>query len=234
MNMDAEWTRLLALYGDKDNDELLNLHLYKDDLTDIAQEALERVMKDRKLQVPAADAKTASSDDSGGMSDDEVLLWAFDDMFQANRAIQLLEDADIGYRLEDLSNNGAADARTRAVAWLRVVVEQKDCAVARKLLHDGMGLFPAPEAGAPSADAEPLDDLVGVLIFDCETEMAEGLTAAQALAHAGISFLWHDGRDSPEGLADGMTIAIEVRGASCERAAAIIEPALAVLRGQRR
>lgn len=235
MNMDAEWNRLLALYGDKDNDELLHLHQYKDDLTDIAQQALERVIKDRKLQTTVPDvteSKAVTSGDNGVVSDNELLLWAFDDMFQANSATRILDEAGIEYRLEDLSNNGAAAARTRSVAWLQVIVDQKDYEAARKLLQAAMRLFPVPEAGAPSANAEPLDDLVGVLIFDCETEMTEGLAAAQALAHAGISFLWHDGRDSPAGLADGMTIAIEVRQASYERAAAIIEPA--VLKAQQR
>jgi hypothetical protein len=228
MSMDEE--RLRKLYDEKDNDALADLWEHRDDLTDVAQSALESVMRDRRLSTTVASTSEESGDENA-LSPNEALLWAFDDMFQAKRAIQLLDDAEIEYKIVDLSKSGLASNRNNGApfAWLQLVVNERDYESSRQLLHDQMGLFPKPEGNAPSADATPLDDLVGVFLFDVETDLSDGIAAARALAEKGVSFLWHDGRDSPEGLADEGTASIEVRQEAAERAAAIIEACFAVL-----
>jgi hypothetical protein len=232
MSMDEE--RLRKLYDEKDNDALADLWEHRDDLTDVAQSALESVMRERRLPTNAESMPEALREEGDGedtLSPNEILLWAFDDMFQAKRAIQLLDDAEVEYKLIDRSKNGVVGNQSRRgpLAWLQLVVNERDYESSRQLLHNQMGLFPKPEGDAPSADAAPLDDLVGVFLFDVETDLSDGIAAAHALAEKGVSFLWHDGRDSPEGLADEGTASIEVRPEAAERAAAIIDARLAVL-----
>ena len=229
MAFDRASDNLIKLYNEKTNDELLHLHTNRDDLTEVAQNALARVMQDRNLEAPAAATpEPLHTDQPSGdqLQPDEVGLWSFDDMFQAQRAIQLLDLEQLWHRIIDHTRQTLAmGGRT----YLNVIVKEADYDAARKLLHDGMGLFPVAEGDAPDAHASPLDDLVGIYLFDSETEMTEGLAVAQALGKAGVSFLWHDGRDSPEGLADAMTISIEVRQPNAERAAAVVEACLALL-----
>ena len=224
MDFERESNRLFQVYDEKSNDELLALHGNREDLTDVAQDALARVIQGRGLVAAQVEAEAPSVD---AASEGGALLWAFDDMFQANRAIQLLEEAQVRYWLVDLSKGMTDLQRSQPMAWLQLKVSAQDFGAARKLLQQAMGLFPEAEVAAPHPDAGALDDLMGVLIFDAETEMADGLAAAAALAKAGVTFVWHDGRDWPEGLADAMTVAIEVRQSSYERAQAIVEACLA-------
>jgi len=224
MDFERESNRLFQVYDEKSNDELLALHGNREDLTDVAQDALARVIKERGLVAAQVEAEAPSAE---AAAEGGALLWAFDDMFQANRAIQLLEEAQVKYWLVDLSKGGTVSQQYQPVQWLQLMVEEQDFGAARKLLQQGMGLFPEAEVEAPHPDAGALDDLIGVLIFDAETEMSDGLAAAAALAKAGVTFVWHDGRDWPEGLADAMTVAIEVRQSSYERAQAIVEACLA-------
>jgi hypothetical protein len=228
MAFDRDSDKLSKIYAEKTNDELLHLYANREDLTEVAQEALTRVMKDRNLESPAAAPEPLHTDQPAGdeLQPDEIGLWSFDDMFQAQRAIQLLDLEQLWHRIIDHTRQTLAmGGRT----YLNVIVKEEDYPAACKLLREKMGLFPAPEVEAPDAVAGSLDDLIGIYLFDSETEMAEGLAVAQALGKAGVSFLWHDGRDSPEGLADAMTISIEVRQLNSERAAAVVEACLAVL-----
>ncbi len=116
MSMDEE--RLRKLYDEKDNDGLVDLWEHRDDLTDVAQSALESVMRERRLSTTVEGASESSSDEADGedtLSPTEIVLWAFDDMFQAKRAIQLLDEAEIEYKLIDLSKGGlAANQSSRA------------------------------------------------------------------------------------------------------------------------
>ena len=229
MAFDRASDNLIKLYNEKTNDELLQLHANRDDLTEVAQNALAHVMADRKLETPAETAAPLidpEQPESAELQPDEIGLWSFDDMFLAQSAIQLFDLDRLWYRIiHHTRQNLAMGGRT----YLNLVVKEEDYAAACKLLREKMGLFPAPEVEAPDAIASPLDNLVGIYLFDSETELAEGLAVAQALGKAGVSFLWHDGRDSPEGLADAMTISIEVRQPNAERAAAVVESCLAAL-----
>jgi len=229
MAFDRASDNLIKLYNEKTDDELLQLHTNRDDLTEVAQNALAHVMADRNLEAPAeptAPSIDTAQPESDELAPDEIGLWSFDDMFQAQTAIQLLDQQQLAYRIiHSTRQTLAMGGRT----YLNLVVKEEDYAAACKLLREKMGLFPAPEVEAPDAIASPLDNLIGIYLFDSETELTEGLAVAQALGKAGVSFLWHDGRDSPEGLADAMTISIEVRQPNAERAAAVVEACLADL-----
>ena len=219
--------RLQEMYDEKSDDALQQMWDRREDLTDQAQDALKDVMKARGLSTHAVEAATMHATAIPVAEADERLLWTFGDMFQARRAIELLEEAELDYKLNDLSQGAAAASwRGGADAWLQLFVPQRDFAAAKKVLHDGMGLFPGAEAHSASDSDVPFGELLSVLMLDAETELAQGLTAAQALAKSGVSFLWHDGRDMPEGLADAHTISIEVRSESYEAALAIVEAAL--------
>jgi hypothetical protein len=141
-------------------------------------------------------------------------------MFQAKTAVQLLDGVRIPYRLIDHSRESVG---RRGVALLELVINGEDVDAAMKLLHEQMGLVWGSGSDDADATSQPLGDLFGVLVFDSETEMKEGLAAAQALGAAGISYFWHDGRDSPAGLPDEKTIAIEVAKANLARARAVVE-----------
>jgi len=229
MAFDRASDNLIKLYNEKTDDELLQLHTNREDLTELAQNALAHVMADRNLEAPAeptAPSIDTAQPESDELAPDEIGLWSFDDMFQAQTAIQLLDQQQLAYRIiHSTRQTLAMGGRT----YLNLVVKEEDYAAACKLLREKMGLFPAPEVEAPDAIASPLDNLIGIYLFDSETELTEGLAVAQALGKAGVSFLWHDGRDSPEGLADAMTISIEVRQPNAERAASVVEACLADL-----
>jgi hypothetical protein len=234
MDFDHESSRLQQLYEEKNDDELFRMYASRDDLTDVAQDALASVMRARNLDVaPHHDAEAVASQDAStvaiAVEAHEALLWTFGDMFQARRAIDLLEQSQIEYKLIDLSQGNTVSMYGQSAAWLQLVVGERDYGLAKKILHDGMGLFPAAEVDAPSADAGPLDDLMSVLMLDSETEMVAGVAAAQALARAGVSFVWHDGRDFPEGLADAKTVSIEVRPAAYDMASNIVEACMDAL-----
>jgi hypothetical protein len=225
--MNADHERLQEIYEEKSDEALHEMWERRDDLTDQAQDALKDVMKRRGLSTAATYEAAVEASAIPTVEADELLLWTFGDMFQARRAIQLLEEAELDYKLNDLSQGAAAASwRGGTEAWLQLLVPQRHYAAAKKILQQGMGLFPGAEAHSASESDVPFGELMSVLMLDAETELASGLAAAQALARNGVSFLWHDGRDMPEGLADAHTISIEVRAESYEQAAAIVQKAM--------
>jgi len=86
---------------------------------------------------------------------------------------------------------------------------------------------PEEAHGEGSADERDEYGLVVLSMFDRN----EALAAAEALGRVGITYLWRDGRDEAAGLPDEDTVAIEVRAEDMDRAAKLVEDALAALPG---
>jgi hypothetical protein len=104
MNTDREWQRLLALYADKADEELLELHDRRDDLTELAQQALAKTMQVRGIEpepaeeVPSAAASVLPGQDLG-VGSDEVYLCAFDDPIRASVAREILDRDGVDHRM---------------------------------------------------------------------------------------------------------------------------------------
>ena len=58
-------------------------------------------------------------------------------------------------------------------------------------------------------------------------ERGDALVAARALGEAKLSYLWRDGNEVGSDLPDAETVAIEVNSEDVERAAQVVEDALA-------
>ena len=150
MNMDREWQRLLALYADKADEELLELHERRADLTELAQQVLEKTLKERGLEpetegVPAAPTGRLGDvaiGDTEELEPGEISLITFRDGLEAAQAIAALREAEVPHRLTERKMRYiGGDSRD----LLELVLDQQDAAQAREVLQRTLGLFPPPE-----------------------------------------------------------------------------------------
>ena len=226
MSTDREWKRLCELYAEKSDEDLLDLHENRSELTDAAQQALAQVLKARRLSpqpLPvesdaAVNVRDISPSEEGELLDaDEVCVYTFDDAFQVSQALQHLQNAGIEHRVVDWNEFTQKSPLYRSSVRLGIIVYRDQEQTARAILQDAMGLFPAPEGSDPFAE---LAGLMQVGIF----ERADALVVAQVLGEAGLSFVWNDDRDDPR--ATGEDVSIEVRGARLEDAQKLVEERL--------
>jgi len=226
MSTDREWKRLCELYAEKSDEDLLDLHENRSELTDAAQQALAQVLKDRRLSpqpLPVepnatVNARDISLAEEGELLDaDEVCVYTFDDAFQVSQALQHLQNAGIEHRVVDWNEFTQKSPPYRSTVRLGIIVYRDQEQTARAILQDAMGLFPAPEGSDPFAE---LAGLMQVGIF----ERADALVVAQVLGEAGLSYVWNDDRDDPR--ATGEDVSIEVRGARLEDAQKLVEERL--------
>ena len=228
MSTDREWKRLCELYAEKSDEDLLDLHENRSELTDAAQQALAQVLKDRRLSpqpLPvesdaAVNVRDISPAEEGELLDaDEVCVYTFDDAFQVSQALQHLQNAGIEHRVVDWNEFTQKSPLYRSSVRLGIIVYRDQEQTAKAVLQDAMGLFPAPEGSDPFAE---LAGLMQVGIF----ERADALAVAQVLGEAGLSYVWNDDRDDPR--ATGDDVSIEVRGARLEDAQKLVEERLSV------
>jgi hypothetical protein len=212
MALARELTNFLDVYNDRSDAELQALHENRDDLTDLAQQALAQVMKERGLSVtgvPVVQAKEEDSSDPGSpLQDGEAVLESVgSDAFSIREAIRLLEEAEIPHRVAK-----TGDARNP----LALVVKREDEARASALLQDKMKLFPDMDRTKQGAR----EDIVVLGDF----KRADALQVGQALGAAGVSYVWSDGRDNTTLEED--EVRIEVYPSRAEEAAALAEKLL--------
>lgn len=159
INTDREWQRLLALYEEKADEELLELHDRRDDLTERAQQALAKTMQARGLELASAGEAEASSAVRGelaiGVAEElepgEESIITFRDGLEASQAIAELRDAELPHRIMERTRNYVGgDSRT----LLELIVERKDADAVRTLLQRTMGLFPPPEGDHLQGEGE--------------------------------------------------------------------------------
>ena len=225
MSLDGQMEKLSALYDEKSDGELLDLYEQRGGLTEIAQQALLGVMRQRKLDT-AGGAGAEVMAEAGGdevedrLQSDEVLAYLFHDAFQAREAIRTLMEAGIEHRMLDWHVVHPEMTPYQNGLDLGLVVAQADLQSTLGVLKEQLGLFP----GAEGEDAPEDGDSMAVLSM---YERGEALVAARALGLAKMSYLWRDGSEHGSELPDGETVAIEVNSADVERATQVVEDALA-------
>jgi len=238
MGNDKEWQRLYELYADQGDGQLLALYEGRDGLTVVAQEALTQVMNEREL-VPSAMAEPVVQTEGnphrtadgeffeGELAAEEHVLYSFMDGSDAATAKSILLQAAIKHRFVSQVRR-FTDGRSGPV--LVLVVPARDTEQAESVLREGMGLFPLPEGpDDPGGPLGVMGDMTLLVMFDGEEQLEEALAAAAMLAKNGISFLWRDGRDSPEALPDASSVALEVRREGLLRAQELLEQLVAAL-----
>lgn len=232
MSLDNEAKRLREIYAEQSDEDLLDLHQEREDLTQLAQDALAQVMKDRGLTSQTSKDKKAISiapnPDSlnSVLEEDETVVYLFHDAFQAREAMRHMEDAEIDHRMVDWHVVDPQRPIDPSGLDLALIVHRQVAGKAASVLHEKLGLFPSHEEGGESGGPlNPVEGLTFLAMFD----LNEALIAAQVLGEAGISYLWRDGRDETSELPDAETVAIEVRQSKLEEATALIERRFAAL-----
>jgi hypothetical protein len=227
MSLDGQREKLGALYAEKSDGELLDLYERREGLTELAQQALTAVMRERGLggreasagPAPAGEASGEAGDDAVG--EDEVLAYLFHDAFEAREAIRTLTEAGIAHRMLDWHAVNPGMEVSQTGVDLGLVVQRQDAKRTFTVLKEQLGLFPEPEDAVSGGG-----DVMAVLSM---FERGDALVAARALGEAGMTYLWRDGRDHVGELPDEETVAIEVRAADVERATGLVEDALAAV-----
>ena len=220
--MDKELRRLCGLYEEKGDEELLRLFERREDLTELAEEALVLVMKERNLEPEGeedSDLKEQIEESEGeeqGLNEGEEPLWFFSDGLEASKCLGLLEDAGIACRMVHPRQAGTAMRHGQSTG-LQLVVRGVDAERARKVLRAGAGLFPAAEFEDPYA-AHSGWEVLGIF------ERADALVVAQTLGQNGFSFAWEDGM---EDLGSEVShISMSVKSARAKKAMALVEKVL--------
>jgi hypothetical protein len=228
MSLDGQLAKLGALYGEKSDGELLDLYAQRDGLTEMAQQALAGVMLARRLSTHepfgVQERELAVGDEEGEdrLGSGEVLAYLFHDAFQAREAIRMLTEAGVEHRMLDWHGVQPERPVSQTGLDLGLVVARSDLRATNEMLKEKLGLFPEPEGDDAPEDGE---SMVVLSMY----ERGEALVAARALGEAGVTYMWRDGRDVENGLPDGETVAIWVNSADLERAAQLVEDALAAL-----
>ena len=222
MAFDRELANFLDVYNDRSDAELLILHENRDDLTDLAQQALAQVLKERSLSVtgvpvaqPLANHSTLAEE---ALDADEAELQTFDDAFRLNEALRLLTHAEIPHRVVNWDEINPRSAATRGMLQLGLIVGKEDEAQARKLLQQKMKLFPQAEG------TDAVDDPRGMTLLGVMSRL-NALVVAHALGSAGISYVWSDGRDDMT--LEEQEIRLEVQAQRLEEAHILAEQTLA-------
>jgi hypothetical protein len=228
MSFDGQLDKLSALYAEKSDGELLGLYEQRDGLTELAQQALAAVMRERRLstheaagpQEPASEAGDEAGEDR--VVNGEVLAYLFHDAFEAREAIRTMTEAGIAYRMLDWHVVDPEMTVSQTGVDLGLVVGRADARRTLEVLKERLGLFPEAE----DAGEQGHEEAMAVLSM---FERGEGLVAARALGEAGMTYLWRDGRDHVGELPDEETVAIEVRVGDMEHAVGLVEDTLAAL-----
>jgi hypothetical protein len=193
----AEWQRLKELYAAYTDEELLELAADRDSLTDDAQAVLAREMDRRRLVPRQAEPEPSAPEPAGEMeiepaagSVELITLW---DMFSANTALGLLDQAEIEYQITGKRIGG--DVFQGSAQRISIHVASTDEAAAQALLRREMGLFPLQEV--PDQPEEP-DEAMFPLV-EVETQ-AEADQVLRLLREAGIEgHVAPPGKDAEEG-----------------------------------
>ncbi len=225
MSLDGQMEKLGALYEEKSDGELLALYEQRDGLTEMAQQALAGVMRERRLSTPGGAGAEVVAEAGGDEVEDrleagEVLAYLFHDAFQAREAIRTLTEAGIEHRMLDWHVVQPERPPHPSGLDLGLVVAQSDLQSTLGVLKEQLGLFPDAEG----EDGPENGDSMAVLSM---YERGDALVAARALGEAKMSFLWRDGSEHGSDLPDEETVAIEVNSADVERATQVVEDALA-------
>ena len=226
MALDGQFDRMVALYSEKSDEELEQLYAAREDLTEVAEQALTDVLHKRGIAPrtqalsPLLEERRDDADPANSpLAQDEVCLYTFDDAFRTTEALRLLDRADIPARVIDWNAISDQTRERRPTLQLGVVVKRLDQAAASHILQEELGLL-LPLKG--NSDFMETHDFVPV----ARLERADALVLAHALGTHGISYLWTDDRDDASAGAD--LVAIEVRAERIDRANKLMDQVLGV------
>ncbi len=185
--MDREWQRLLALYADKADEELLELQERRDDLTELAQQALDRVMKERGLEAEVLETDgDALPDDEAivlgqpyRVNADEINLYYFNDPIRASIARDLLNSESVVHRMVVQESSKRDGMRGSYNASVTLIVPNDQQERARELLEREMALI--FDEGPVAAQEMEDDTVLGMFT------KAQAVIITNALAERGIS-----------------------------------------------
>jgi hypothetical protein len=214
MNMDRELERLAAVYAENDDEQLLDMYERREDLTEVAQAALAKVMGERgvvpgSVDVPEAGEREIASEDEGAraMADaldpGEVCVWNFDDAFRLKEALTLLTEAGIEQRVLNWNEVDPANASKRSPATLGLIVWREDLEQATEILHEKLGLFPEPESD------ETFEYVLGFVPIGTFSRV-DAQRIAGALAEGGFSYVWDD--ETEDSNRSSRSVSISVKG----------------------
>ena len=193
MALNRQLEDLCAVYAEKSEPELLALYEQREDLTEIAQEALTQVMRERRIAAPHVMSEPVEPQDEeriqqAALAADDVCIYTFDDAFQLREALNLLEQQDIGCRMVNWDELAPIQGDARPRMRLGLIVKRQDAATAKQILQQAMNLFP-PAEGDDTFDISDALGQVGTFA------RADALVVAHALGSAGVSYRWNDSRD---------------------------------------
>ncbi|QMV18713.1 hypothetical protein GOB94_08485 [Granulicella sp. 5B5] len=211
---------LCALYAERSEPELLALYEQHEDLTDLAQQALQQVMHERGIAAPqpaAAQPELPAEDPTGSaaLAADEICIFTFSDAFQLGEALRILQRQEVLCRTINWDEVSPRD--DGGPMRLGLIVKRADAAKAKQALQQAMNLYPAAKGAEPF---EALADFAQVGIFLRD----DALLVAHALGAAGVSYVWNDSRDDDTMGED--EVILEVRPQLLDEAHQIAQQAL--------
>ena len=232
MSLDGQMEKLSALYDEKSDGELLDLFEQRAGLTEVAQQALAGVMRRRGLEAHGGgeeEPELAAGGSAREVEEDrvgsgEVLAYMFHDAFEAREAIRVLKEAGVEHRVLDWHVVQPERPAHPLGLDLGLVVGRSDLQRATAVLKEELGLYALAERGEEHAEGVGDGDSMEVLSM---YERGEALVAARALGEAKLSYRWRDGSEVGSDLPDGECVVIEVNAEDVERAAQVVEDALA-------
>lgn len=214
-----ETERLLAMYGEMSEAELLEMRASAADLTEVAQEALAGEMKRRGLDPEMGEAENAAALDPGSFDEDDATGWrtvhVFEQAFEAQAAFRILERELIEFAVEDRSLDENGDPVPGPAVRLALLVEAPDWDRCARLLREEAGLFPEAVVDPRGEPEGPQPEMVTVGEFE---QAGDVDAASRALEAAGVTFqtMTHDGEDWER-------TSIEVKCEDQDRALAVLE-----------
>jgi len=228
--MEREVERLAGVYAENSDEQLLAMYDRREDLTDVAQEALARVMKERKVvaqtavDLPQTVTETVSPGEAvaDGVEDpldpDEVCVWTFDDAFNLGEALKRLERVGIEKRVMNWKEVYPERATQGPPLELGLVIWRDDLPRVQSLLQDFVNV-----TAEQVEEGEALDYVLGFVPLG-DFWRADAKAIADALGEGGFSYVWDDEMENSS--RSGKTVSISVRRSREAKARALLEKKL--------
>ena len=227
MNVEREVERLAGVYAENSDEQLLEMYDRREDLTDVAQEALARVMKERGVVAkPAGDQprldpvveEESTSEATAPLDSDEVCVWTFDDAFNLGEALKRLERVGIEKRVMNWKEVYPERATQGPPLELGLVIWRDDLPRVQSLLQDFVNV-----TAEQVEEGEALDYVLGFVPLG-DFWRADAKAIADALGEGGFSYVWDDEMENSS--RSGKTVSISVRRSREAKARALLEKKL--------
>jgi len=250
----AAMRRLVELYREMSDEELLRLAARPGDLTEMAQGVLRTEMGSRRLQAEAAEGFAAEAGRfagaganlgtefytgaqrepdmkpeaaAKGLARGMAVLTTFHDAIAAREACDLLEAEGMEIDVRDVAAElgGGGSFYGGPPVALQIIVQQRELRRAMAILREKMGMFPGQEVEV--ADEAIDDGTTAVLGAFGHREDAEDV--ARVLEEAGV---WHRIAANEEGsVEDEDAYTLEVKEVDLVRAGELVERGLGIGEG---